>query len=129
MAAPVQASGLYPRLYDDVLQRLDRVHDPCSITHSLPEGLVAMGLISRLALEDHVLRVDMRLTGPGCVMVGYFQDEVRKALRDLPEIDHVDVTFDVGLDWHPRLMSDDALARRDERLRAIRASLATGGGR
>jgi metal-sulfur cluster biosynthetic enzyme len=102
-----------------VLTELDQIQDPCSIAAAFPMGLSEMGLIAdvSVSLEGHV-HVRMRLTGPGCHMVGYFNEEIENRISALPGIRSVVMTFDVGLEWTPEHIRAETARRRKEALAA-----------
>lgn len=87
---------------------LDQVIDPCSAGIGKPVGLVGMGLIKHLSLDEqpdglHV-RIQLRLTSPCCLMAPSFTMQARERLVALPEIIGVDVTVDPAIDWTPGMM-------------------------
>jgi metal-sulfur cluster biosynthetic enzyme len=93
----------------DVLACLHQIKDPCSVATGHPLHLEEMGLVKSIEVDAGAGRaaVDLRLTSPTCVMVGYFVTEIQKLVKEtLPEIDDVDVTFDRGFDWTPDMMSE-----------------------
>lgn len=89
---------------------LDQVIDPCSAGIGKPVGLVGMGLIKDLALNDgpdgtHV-RILLRLTSPCCMMAPSFAAQAENRLKALDEIASVEVEVDPTIDWTPSMMRD-----------------------
>lgn len=96
------------------LAELDQVIDPCSVGAGNPMSLVEMGLIDSVALDPAGrCLVRMRLTAPGCLMVGVFREECLARLGALPGVVEVDVEFDAGLDWSPEMLTPEASSRRN----------------
>lgn len=109
-----------------IRRELDTIGDPCSVAAGTPMGLESMGLIRSVDVdpEGNVV-VQLRLTSPCCLNVGYFDVEIRKAVEAIEGVRSVEVRRDIGLDWRPDMMSPDARARRRASLhaRGIRAPL------
>jgi metal-sulfur cluster biosynthetic enzyme len=106
-------------LVADVRRRLDAIGDPCSVAQGTPMGLDEMGLVRDVRVDaDGNVAIDLRLTSPTCVMVGYFRAEAERLVGELPGVRSVQVHWDQGLDWTPADMSRDAQRRRRATLRA-----------
>ncbi len=89
---------------------LDQVIDPCSAGIGKPVGLVGMGLIKDLTLEDrpegiHV-RILLRLTSPCCLMAPSFASQAETRLKALEGIAGVEVVVDPAIDWTPGMMRE-----------------------
>jgi metal-sulfur cluster biosynthetic enzyme len=85
-----------------------------------------MGLVRGVTVDPAAGRavVELRLTSPTCVMVGFFVTEISKLVtEELPEIAEVDVRFDHGYDWTPGMMSDEVRLRREKRFAQINSGL------
>lgn len=96
----------------EVMHRLNDVIDPCSVAAGMPLGLPEMGLVKSVDIAEGHVRVRVRLSSPGCYMLGYFTDEIRQRLSPLDGIESVDVEFDEGFEWDASLMSDEVKERR-----------------
>ena len=97
---------------------LRQINDPCSVATGHPLHLEEMGLVKSVDIDDEGRRavVDLRLTSPTCVMVGYFVTEIRKLVEEaVPEIRDVEVRFDRGFDWTPQMMSEEVRRARASR--------------
>lgn len=100
----------------EALAYLDRIVDPCSASFGTPIGLVAMGLVNGVRCDDDgTLHVSMRVTGPGCMMAGYFTEQIEKLQAELPQVQRTQVSFDDGMQWLPEMMADDARQRLAQR--------------
>lgn len=96
----------------EVNRRLNDVIDPCSVASGMPLGLPEMGLVAGVDVEGSHLDVRIRLSSPGCYMLGYFTDEIRDRLLPMSGIDSVDVHFDEGFEWDASFMSEEVKERR-----------------
>jgi metal-sulfur cluster biosynthetic enzyme len=97
---------------------LRQINDPCSVATGHPLHLEEMGLVKSVDIDEQRGRavVDLRLTSPTCVMVGYFVTEIRKLVEEaVPEIHDVEVRFDRGFDWTPQMMSEEVRRARASR--------------
>ena len=100
-------------LVAEVRRQLNSIGDPCSVAHGVPMGLADMGLVERVEVDaDGNVDIALRLTSPSCVMVSYFKVQAEDRIAALPGVRRVAVTTDIGLDWTPDMMSDDAKRRR-----------------
>ena len=101
---------------DAVRATLRGINDPCSVAAGTPIDLDSMGLIKDVQVNanGHV-RVDVRLTSPSCVMLGYFTHEIEQAAGTVEGIHTVEVTFDTGFDWEPTMMNN-----KTKHIRALR---------
>lgn len=99
-----------------ILARLNAISDPCSVASGQPLGLADMGLIDSVEVSpDGTATVDLRLTSPCCMMIGFFVTEIRKALTGVDGITDVVVKHDIGERWDPDMIAPAHLARRRER--------------
>jgi metal-sulfur cluster biosynthetic enzyme len=107
---PEQAQDLRPGqatdLRAEILSRLNSVQDPCSVAASRPMGLVDMGLIRQVDIDDAgAVDVHLRLTSPVCYLVTYIEAEAVRAVSACPGVASVEVHPDEGLDWSPGLIT------------------------
>lgn len=105
----------------DIRNALDEIHDPCSVSMSMPMGLGEMGLVKDLHIspEGHV-DITLRLTSPFCEMVPFMRGEAIRRVEALDGVTAVEVRHDSGLDWDHDLMSPAAQERRRRRLDVLR---------
>lgn len=103
----------------EIRQLLDMIGDPCAVAQGIPMGIEEMGLVREVTIDDegHV-EIDLRLSSPSCMMVGYFRVEAERLVLALPEVASVSVKADLGIDWKPEMMRPQARRRRREALRA-----------
>jgi metal-sulfur cluster biosynthetic enzyme len=97
---------------------LHQIKDPCSVATGHPLHLEEMGLVKSVEIDASAGRavVDLRLTSPTCVMVGFFVTEIQRLVKEaVPELHEIDVLFDRGFDWTPDMMSDEVRRARAAR--------------
>lgn len=112
-------------LRSDILDRLDEVKDPCSVTAGDPMGLSEMGLVKSVDISPHgEVSLVLRLTSPFCEMIGFLRSEAIGKIEDLPSVSSVVVRTDSGFDWSPEDMAPHLQRRREERLAVMRADVA-----
>jgi metal-sulfur cluster biosynthetic enzyme len=100
---------------------LNTVIDPCSVAAGAPAGLVDMGLVSSLAIDERgEVDVAVRVTHPSCLMAPVFLAQVQAALDDLEGVTAVRAALDPSFDWTPANMF---AAYRDHRGRRLSDSL------
>lgn len=86
-----------------LLDVLRTIKDP-----ELGLDLVTLGLIYEANIKNGSAYVRLTLTTPGCPLIATIIEDVRAAVRSLPDIREVkvDLTFDPP--WTPDRMSDEA---------------------
>ena len=119
----------FPTLHDsrEVLEYIrrtaDTVHDPCGMAAGVRLGLNEMGLLrqiqAELEPEGWTVRMQLRLTSPGCLYFFAFKDNLEEQLTAHPQISRVIVDWDPSLDWTPEDLSPEARSKLEERRRAL----------
>jgi metal-sulfur cluster biosynthetic enzyme len=106
----LQAETATP-LRETVTACLEEVVDPCSAASGAPAGLISMGLVLDVEIEEVAagarVRVDLCITEPGCMMAALFQIAVQRRLADLPGVAEADVRVDHGHVWSPEQMAPE----------------------
>jgi metal-sulfur cluster biosynthetic enzyme len=112
---------------------LETIVDPCSRAMGAPAGLVSLGLVRNVEIDQEPqsgarVRVTLCLTEPGCLMGAVFQKTVQRQLAELPGVAEVDVRIDHGHVWDPQQLEPTYKARltqiRARRLDQMRAKRA-----
>lgn len=92
---------------EDVREQLKEVIDP-----ELDINIVDLGLIYEVEVdEEDNIDILMTLTTPGCPLHGVFDEMVKKELKNLDEVENIEVELTFEPRWSPEEMSDEA---RDE---------------
>jgi len=88
-------------LKENILGALENVIDP-----ELGIDIVNLGFIYGIDLDDDGLcTITMTLTTMGCPLAAHIEQDVRRALADIPEVKDVDVNIVWDPPWGPDKMS------------------------
>ena len=88
-------------LKENLMGALENVIDP-----ELGIDIVNMGLIYDVELDDAGLRtVTMTLTSMGCPLAGHIEQDVRRALSDIPQVKDIEVNIVWDPPWGKDKMS------------------------
>lgn len=71
-------------------------------------NIVDLGLVYAVRVADRVVFVRMTLTTPGCPLGNYIDDEIRRALGRMPDVDDTDLDLVWDPPWTPEMMTDEA---------------------
>ena len=80
-------------LREEALTRIDAIVDPSSKAFGRAAGLVGMGMIDRLDIDDGAVAVTVLPTFPDCLFRGVFEEEIEKALAQLAWCRSVRIAF------------------------------------
>jgi metal-sulfur cluster biosynthetic enzyme len=96
---------------------LDRVVDPCSSAMGMPLGLLEMGLVTGVDVDDvaGTVEVTMRVTSPCCAYGETMADAARRTLEAMPGVRTATVRVDYGAMWTPLDIGTRATAQLDAR--------------
>ena len=95
-----------------VREQLDQIIDPCSEARGTDISIVEMGLLKSIEIDDETVHVELRITSPSCMMVGYFIEQIEDRVGTLPGVEEVSLETDAGLSWREEMMSEKAKERR-----------------
>jgi metal-sulfur cluster biosynthetic enzyme len=119
----------FPTLRDsrEVIEHIrrtaDTVHDPCGMAVGVRLGLNEMGLLRQMQAQPSAdgwnIRVQLRLTSPGCQYFFLFKENLEERLSAHPQISHVVVDWDPMIDWTPEDLTPAARSRLDKRRRSL----------
>lgn len=88
-------------LKENIMGALENVIDP-----ELGIDIVNMGLVYGVDLnEEGLCTVTMTLTTMGCPLAGHIEQDVRRALSDIPQIKEIDVNIVWSPPWGKDKMS------------------------
>lgn len=89
----------------ELLTALATIKDP-----ELGLDLVSLGLIYETRIQGASAHIRMTLTTPGCPLAATIIEDVRAALRSLPDVHDVSVDLTFDPPWTPDRMSQEARA-------------------
>lgn len=78
------------------------------IDPELGVNIVDLGLVYKVTVDEDRVLVRMTLTTPGCPLGGYLDDEIGRALAQLPGLPRVTVDLVWEPPWRPELMTHAA---------------------
>lgn len=102
-----------------VREQLDQIVDPCSEARGTDISIVEMGLLRSIEVDDGRVHIELRITSPSCMMVGYFIEQAEERVGSLPGVEEVSLTTDAGFSWRDEMMSEDAKRKRRAHQRAL----------
>ena len=71
-----------------VLEALRTVQDP-----ELHRDLVSLGMVERVAVDGGAVHLTINLTTPACPLKAQIEADVRRAVKNVPEVERLDLTF------------------------------------
>lgn len=102
-----------------VRERLDEIVDPCSEARGTDISIVEMGLLKSIEVDGGTVHVELRITSPSCMMVGYFIEQAEERVGKLSGVEEVTLETDAGLSWREEMMSEEAKERRRRHQQAL----------
>lgn len=94
-----------------IWSRLEAIVDPCSRASGAPAGLVSMGLVGGVIINESPdgarVEVTLYITEPGCMMGALFQLTAERDLIELPGVAQVKVGVDYSHVWGPEQMTPE----------------------
>jgi metal-sulfur cluster biosynthetic enzyme len=110
---------------EEIHTLLDTIKDPCSIALGCPLGLVELGLVRQVKVDQGTVAISLRMTSPGCDFVSLFEQAIVEQVAALPGIQSVDVRIlYADMSWSEDSISAEGRARlataRQARLRRLK---------
>lgn len=102
-----------------VRDELDEIVDPCSEARGTDISIVEMGLLRKIEIEDGTVHIELRITSPSCMMVGYFIEQAQERVGTLPGVEDVTLETDAGFNWRDDMMAPEAKERRRTHQQAL----------
>ena len=88
---------------DDVTEALRQVFDP-----ELGLDIVELGLLYDVQIDGGEVTVSYSLTSLGCPAGPLIQEQILEAVRELPEVEKIDLQLIWDPPWTPERLSEDA---------------------
>ena len=128
-------TSLSHQLTESILAAANQILEPCGMAQGLSIGMVDMGLIAGIDLDQRDSRwrvkVRARVTSPDCLHFVYFERELRAAIAPIADFEKIEVEWTDGSDWTPDDMSpqlrEQLYGRRRKQLEAIEKGLEASG--
>ena len=114
---PLPAEG-GKALREAIATRLEAIIDPCSVASNVPAGLVSMGLVRDIEIDERPggarVRVTLCITEPGCMMGAIFSANAQRALAALPGVAEAEVRVDYSYVWDREDLAPEYRRRLDK---------------
>ncbi len=92
------------KLYNKIIEALKTVHDP-----EIPVNIYDLGLIYEINIsEESNVYIKMTLTNPNCPVADNIVKDVEDAVKEVEDINKVDIDLVFEPQWNKDLMSDAA---------------------
>ena len=78
-----------------------------------------MGLLRKIEIDEGVVHIELRITSPSYMMVGYFIEQADEWVGSLPGVEEVTLETDGGLSWREDMMAEEAMTRRRKHQAAV----------
>lgn len=88
-----------------IWEALKKVLDP-----ELGVDIVSLGLVYDVRFEDGEAEIDMTLTSPGCPLAGVIDQEIRKVLKEIPEVKNLRIELIWDPPWTKEMISEEVKA-------------------
>lgn len=102
-----------------IREQLDEIIDPCSEARGTDISIVEMGLLKKIEVNEGAVHIELRITSPSCMMVGYFIEQANERVGGLSGVEEVTLETDAGLSWSDDMMAEEAMARRHKHQAAL----------
>jgi metal-sulfur cluster biosynthetic enzyme len=121
MLDQIAANHQSRQLAELILAAANQILEPCGLAQGLSVGMVDMGLIRGVDVEQKgsnwSVRVRARVTSPDCLHFVYFERELRAAIAAIADFEKIDVEWIDGSDWTPDDMSPQLREQMNDRRR------------
>jgi len=87
----------------EVIEALRQVEDP-----ELGMDIVELGLFYDAAIEGTTVKVTFTLTSMGCPVGPMIEEDIRRVVSEIPDVEEVESELTFEPPWSPERMSDDA---------------------
>jgi len=87
----------------EVIEALRQVEDP-----ELGMDIVELGLFYDAAIEGTSVKVTYTLTSMGCPVGPMIEEDIRRVVSEIPDVEAVESELTFEPPWSPERMSDDA---------------------
>ncbi len=87
-----------------IVHVLRNIYDP-----EIPVNIYDLGLIYEVnVLEEGKVNILMTLTSPGCPMADELIQEIHEQVKDIEEVNEVEVKLTFNPSWNKDMMTDEA---------------------
>ena len=91
-------------LKDKVIAEIKKIYDP-----EIPVNIYELGLIYDIIIDDkNNVKIDMILTSPNCPAAESLPNEVKNSVKEIKEVNNVDLNLVWDPPWDKSLMTESA---------------------
>ena len=91
-------------LKERVIREIKKIYDP-----EIPVNIYELGLIYDVFLnESNEVKVLMTLTTPNCPVADSLPEEVKNKIKEIPQVNEVEIEMTFDPPWSKDLMSEEA---------------------
>jgi metal-sulfur cluster biosynthetic enzyme len=87
----------------EVIEALRQVEDP-----ELGMDIVELGLFYDAAIDGTTVKVTYTLTSMGCPVGPMIEEDIRRVVAEIPDVEEVESELTFEPPWSPERMSEDA---------------------
>tara|TARA_B100001250_G_scaffold211143_1_gene181166 strand:+ start:101 stop:397 length:297 start_codon:yes stop_codon:yes gene_type:complete len=90
-------------LKEKIIGEIKKIYDP-----EIPVNIYELGLIYDISIKDKDVSIKMTLTTPNCPVAESLPKEVKDSIKELKEVDKVDLNLVWDPPWDKSMMSEAA---------------------
>jgi len=91
-------------LKDQIINEIKKIYDP-----EIPVNIYELGLIYDILLDDkNNVKIKMTLTTPNCPVAESLPNDVKNSVKDIEEVNEVDLELVWDPPWDKSMMSEAA---------------------
>ncbi len=92
------------KLKDKVIAEIKKIYDP-----EIPVNIYELGLIYNIDIDNNNnVKIEMTLTTPNCPVAESLPNEVKNSVKELKEVEDVDLKLVWEPPWNKSMMSESA---------------------
>ena len=96
-------------LKEKIISEIKKIYDP-----EIPVNIYELGLIYDIIIEkDNNVKIKMTLTSPNCPVADSLPNEVKNSVKEIKEIDKVDLELVWDPPWNKSMMTEAAKLELD----------------
>jgi len=96
-------------LKEKIISEIKKIYDP-----EIPVNIYELGLIYDIIIEkDNNVKIKMTLTSPNCPVAESLPNEVKNSVKEIKEIDKVDLELVWDPPWNKSMMTEAAKLELD----------------
>ena len=90
-------------LKENIIKEIKKIYDP-----EIPVNIFDLGLIYDISINDKSVVIEMTLTSPNCPVADSLPEEVKNKIKEIPQVNEVEIEMTFDPPWSKDLMSEEA---------------------